>query len=317
MKHFPFLLAAFLTLLLWSCESDSQSQSEGQEQAEKAVEDTHTLQYTLENGESWMTKDQRVETTTLNAGTEEESVTRMKTVIVRKFHTNGIDKENAFNLTMTYNRVFAEYSGPGGEWMYDSEVPSTHRQAGGLEFLAGNSLEFRMDRATGQVFAMNGGNELLEKMTGDTSTAKLGNRLMLEQAMPEFYIFPDGDVPIGASWKRSGAFSSRYNVHYTNNFTLKSRDGQSAVLDISTGISPLEAEQAITGVGPDGSPIRHELVGTSTGQVTFESISGKTTSRSTTTEMSGDRLSLNTDGSEKGRTPIKITIQRDSELSLK
>ena len=314
MKYTRAFLFAFLLFAL-GCQEESTTTT--QDQSETPSEPTYNLQYNLEADDAWMVKDQRIETTTIDPGTPEEMTITMKTVISRKYNSTGIDKENALNLSMNYNHVYAKYSGPDGEWEYDSAVPSTHREAGGLEFLAGESLEMRMDRNSGQVFGMRGGNRLLEKMTGDSVAAQIGDQLMLEQAMPEFYIFPDGAVEVGANWERSGSFSSRYNVNYTNTFTLESRDGQTAVVKLNAAVSPIEAAQAIPGAGPDGAGIRHELTGTSTGTITVDEVSGKTNMRSSTTNMEGHRLTLGPDGNEISRSPIKIHIQRDSEISYK
>ena len=320
MKHFHLFLLAGLLLFSLGCGEEKSDGGNGEDPTaeQQAGEPTYTLRYTLENDESWATKDQRIETTTLNPGSPEESITRLKTVIIRKYNSTGLDKENAQNITMTYTRVYAEYQGPDGEWIYDSEVPIKGRQpTGGFEHMVGASMDLRLDRNSGKVFDLRGGNAIVERMTGDTNAAKLGDRIMTEQAMPEFQIFPDGPVPIGGTWEREGAFSSRYHVKYLNTYTLESRDGQTAVVKVSTEVSPLEAEKAILGQGPNGSAIRHELSGSSTETITVEEISGRVTIRTANTSLEGDRLQLNAAGEEVSRTPIKIDIERNTEISIK
>jgi len=302
-----FLPLLMLALVSFACEPSSEAETPAETQAptpDEPQEPTYALNLNLVPDASWSVKEKRTEVTTLNPDAAAPAVSKVSTVITRKFNPQAVDKEQMLPINISYVGVYGEGSDGENKFLYDSNDPNTG-PGNGLEHLLDTRLEVRLFPSTGQVVDIVGGKDMMERTTGQPDDAGRGDELFRQQLGAEFNFLPEDAVTIGDSWTRTGRFTSTYNVKYTSTYTLASVKGDRAVIDQATEITPIPTDEL-----GEVLPVRYDLLGSASAKITLELSSGRVLQRESSSVMEGE---LVIEGGENQAVKIEIESYAESK----
>ncbi|HHG83676.1 MAG TPA: hypothetical protein ENJ82_02910 [Bacteroidetes bacterium] len=216
------------------------------------------------------------------------------------------------NLRVRYMDVRVKFKDDNESWVYDSNDPHSRKNALGYESLPGNTLEVRLNPATGQVLNVRGG-ETIYRILGRDDLAGEANSIFLDRFNQELYIYADGPLDIGQQWTRTFNVAAPYGLQYVHTFTLEKHKKKQGFLkresQISTGMMPgnLYADNR-----------KFSLTGTQTAELNVDLESGIIYGLVAHTELKGQQKMPAGPGRENPvKTPIQVKIDLISEMSMK
>lgn len=274
--------------------------------------DAIRISYAMQEGASWVTKSSEKTVMTANPGTKFESVTKLEVGMKRKFNLEKIDKENALNIKVSYLEVQVKYKDDRENWTYNSSDEHGRTEALGFESLVGNTLEIRVNPATGQLLNVRGA-ETIYAILGRDDLKPFAERIFMGRFNQELYIYADGPVEVGQEWTREFNVAAPYGLHYQHQFQLEKRNNGQGFLKRTSKVSMGEMP---TSLYTDGR--KFDLKGTASANINVDEATGQIYALVSNMELEGRQtLPGRNPGDPLVNTPIHLKVDLISEMSMK
>ena len=220
--------------------------------------------------------------------------------IVYTFTVDDVDAQGASTIAVKYESVAFHAQTPAGNIDYDSTHPPAQvpAMAGGFAGLVGQGYTMTI-RPDGQVSQVTGLDKLLaavlSKMNVPEGPARAAAERALRQQINEqnmkanlqnvFAPYPDHPVAVGESWGRRTEISMGFPLVIESTYTLKSREGGIAVIEVSgRALSP-----------PDAAPVdlgqmkmSYKLAGNQDGSIRIVESTGWTQTADMSQKLAGE-----------------------------
>jgi hypothetical protein len=289
-----------------------------------AQEDKLELRLRLKQGEVYRLKttvEQKInQTVGANAQATEQTF-----AVGYRMAVESVDAAGNMKVATTYDSVLFRQKGPSGAVEYDSANPPKQVPAGAKAFAALAGLGFKSTvTPTGKVTAVEGLDAMFAEMVrklelpdGPQKAAvqKALNEQFGEEAMKQnlqnvFALYPERPVAVGESWQRRVVVAKGFPMVLEGTYTLKSRDGGVAHVDIKATLSPNEAAGPVElGTGK----MSYDLKGEQSGTADVDEATGWTRSLTTNQTVSGALRFQAAGGVPETNNPItiqeKVTIE--------
>ncbi len=201
------------------------------------------------------------------------------------YNVTAVDPEGVATIEATYTRLATKTSSGNSEMSYDSATAQEPIAPQFRPMAALVGQKFTMEVGpTGSVRSVTGLSELLEKVLGEIPAegpareqlkqslkARFGEDSMkniLEQAMA---IYPDHPVAVGDHWSRTVQMVQMVPLKLENTWTLKSVTGDTATLEMTSLVSPVEGQSTMDMMG---SKIETKLEGAQSGTTVVDRKTG-------------------------------------------
>jgi hypothetical protein len=289
-----------------------------------AQDDKLELRLRLKQGEVYRLKttvEQKInQTVGANAQATEQTF-----AVGYRMAVESVDAAGNMKVATTYDSVQFRQKGPSGAVEYDSANPPKQVPAGARAFAALAGLGFKSTvTPTGKVTAVEGLDAMFAEMVrklelpeGPQKAAvqKALNEQFGEEAMKQnlqnvFALYPEKPVAVGESWRRRVVVAKGFPMVLEGAYTLKSRDGGVAHIDIKATLSPNEAAGPVElGTGK----MSYDLKGEQSGTAEVDEATGWTRSLTTNQTVSGALRFQAAGGVPEANNPItlqeKVTIE--------
>jgi hypothetical protein len=237
----------------------------------------------------------------------------------------SVDAAGNMKVATTYDAVLFRQKGPSGAVEYDSANPPKQVPAAAKAFAALAGLGFKSTvTPTGRVTAVEGLDAMFAEMVrklelpdGPQKAAvqkalseQFGEEAMKQNLQNMFALYPENPVAVGESWQRRVVVAKGFPMVLDGAYTLKSRDGGVARVEIRATLSPNEAAGPVElGTGR----MSYELKGEQSGTADVDEATGWTRSLTTNQTVSGALRFRAAGGVPETNNPItiqeKVTIQ--------
>jgi len=237
----------------------------------------------------------------------------------------SVDAAGNMKVATTYDSVLFRQKGPSGAVEYDSANPPKQVPAGAKAFAALAGLGFKSTvTPTGKVTAVEGLDAMFAEMVrklelpdGPQKAAvqkalndQFGEDAMKQNLQNVFALYPEKPVAPGDSWQRRVVVSKGFPMVIEGTYTLKSRSGGVAHVEIRATLSPNEAAGPVElGTGK----MSYDLKGEQSGTADVEEATGWTRSLTTNQTVAGGLRFQAAGGVPETNNPItiqeKVTIE--------
>jgi hypothetical protein len=290
----------------------------------RAQEDKLELRLRLKEGAVYRLKttvEQRInQTVGPNAQATEQTF-----AVGYRMAVESVDAAGNMKVATTYDAVLFRQKGPSGAVEYDSANPPKQVPAAAKAFAALAGLGFKSTvTPAGRVTAVEGLDAMsaemvrkLELPDGPQKAAvqkalseQFGEEAMKQNLQNMFALYPENPVAVGESWQRRVVVAKGFPMVLDGAYTLKSRDGGVARVEIRATLSPNEAAGPVElGTGR----MSYELKGEQSGTADVDEATGWTRSLTTNQTVSGALRFRAAGGVPETNSPItiqeKVTIQ--------
>ena len=243
-----------------------------------------------------------------------------------RYDVQSVAPDGTATIKVAYEALKMAMDLPTGKVDYDSKNPSAEipAMAKGVAAMVGQSFTMQMN-SQGQVTKVEGLAALMDRvisqldlpdaaaksMVNDMLKKQFGDDAMVGTMQNMMAIYPEGPVGLGDTWTKTLSVTAGFPMQLENTYTLKSRAGGMATLDVQSKIrSDPDAEPVA--VGP--MHITYNISGQQGGQMVLHETAGWTMSSKLDIEFKGDVKVSGVPGMADGTTwPITCT----SEVTVK
>jgi len=221
-------------------------------------------------------------------------------------------------IECTYTRIASKATAPGGEMSYDSATAESPvaPQFRPLAAMVGKTFTMRID-PMGMVRSMEGMSEILDAIVNEMTVDGPERTKMLENMKKQFgaeamkdlieqamAIYPENPVAIGESWARAIEITQMVPLKLDNTWVLKDVTGDTATLEVTSLISPIEGKTALNMMGTE---LNVHLEGAQSGTTTIERDTGWVVSSTVNQSLDGAMGLPASEGQQEAPTiPISI-----------
>ena len=239
-----------------------------------------------------------------------------------RYDVESVAPDGTAMLKVSYDALKMVMDSPAGKVDYDSKNPPAEipAMAKAMAAMVGQSFKMEMN-SQGQVTRVEGLETLLDRMisqldlpndaaksmVGEMLKKQFGNDAMVGTMQGMMATYPEEAVGLGDSWTRKANVTAGFPMQKESTYTLKSRAGGMATLDVQTKIrSDPDAEPVA--MGP--MKMTYNISGKQSGQMILHETAGWTMSSKMTLEFKGDvKVSGIPGAAEETSWPISCTSE--------
>ena len=284
-------------------------------------QDTGKLQFRLRlrEGQSFKSETVSRQVITQNIFGNEQKMDQTMGMTYR-YDVQSVAPDGTATIKVSYDALKMVMNGPTGKIDYDSKNPPAEIPAAakGVAAMLGQTFVMEMN-AQGQITKVEGLKALLDRiisqldlpdgaaksMADDMLKKQFGNDAMVGTMQAMMAVYPEEPVGVGDTWIKNTNVTAGFPMQMENTYTLKSRAGGMATLDVRTKIrSDPDAEPV--SMGP--MKITYNISGTQSGQMVLHETAGWTMSSRMALEFKGDVKVSGVEGMAEGTTwPISCS----------
>jgi uncharacterized protein DUF6263 len=237
-----------------------------------------------------------------------------------RYDVESVAPDGTATIKVSYEAVKMAMDAPTGKIDYDSKNPAAEIPAAarGVAAMVGQSFTMEMN-SQGQVTKVEGLGALMDRIISeidlpDDATKSMINDMLEKQFGDEAMVgnmqammahYPEEPVGVGDTWTKKANVTAGFPMQLENTYTLKSRAGGMATLDVQTKIRSDPDAEPVT-MGP--MKITYNISGQQSGEMVLHETAGWTMSSQMTMEFKGDVKVSGMPGMAEGATwPISCT----------
>lgn len=237
-----------------------------------------------------------------------------------RYDVESVAPDGTAAIKVSYDELKMVMGGPTGKIDYDSKNPPAEIPAAakGVAAMLGQSFTIEMN-PQGQVTKVEGLGAMLDRiisgldlpdgaaksMVNDMFKKQFDGEAMVGTMQAMMAIYPEVPVGVGDTWTKTVNVTAGFPMQMDNTYTLESRAGGMATLDVQTTIRSDPDAEPVT-MGP--MKITYNINGRQSGQMVLHETVGWTMSSKTTMEFKGDVKVSVVPGMAEGTTwPISCT----------
>lgn len=228
-----------------------------------------------------------------------------------------VDAQGVMTGTVTYERLRSRQEGDQGVVIFDSaaKIASDSPQAKVYGAVVGQAIGLRL-APSGAPLSVDGASELVKRViealqpeegidaetTAKSVELQFGEAAMRENIGRNLEIYPEHPVAAGESWVKKFTMTSGFPITSETTYTLKSLDGQTAVIDVK---SDLKATHTIAQpIGGQGK-MAYDLKGAQSGSITLDVATGWYREAALEKELTGDII-FESGAGETNKVPLTM-----------
>lgn len=211
-----------------------------------------------------------------------------------------VDAQGAMSGSVVYERLRSRQEGAQGAVTFDSaaKVAADSPQAKVYNAVVGQAIALRLS-PSGAPLSVEGASDLVKRVvdalqpdegidaetTAKSVELQFGEAAMRENIGRNLEIYPDRPVAVGESWVKKFTMTSGFPITSETTYTLRSVDGQTAVIEVKSDIKASHStSQPVGGQGK----MAYDLKGAQSGTITLDLATGWYREAALEKELSGD-----------------------------